>query len=226
MNNFNPLTKRSLRFDRLRHLILNPLLRTTSVLAVLLLTIAGTFPGIAHATQNQMCGSGGTGWCMNLDGGVDKDGTAIINWYGGASYENFLPYTVLRCNNGSVDASTGCPFSDTALDSTYNGDAIVEVKYNGGSNCVSDAYTSSTIGDAYLGSCPPTGGGSGGSDGTVFVEAGSSSCPLLHNLMVDDAYFINVYASDYYGEAVGQQVGSGLGAQQYASSSYACWNNP
>lgn len=144
---------------RLRRLVL-PLV--TALAPALLLA------GPASATTYQICGNGGSGYCLNDWGGHAYAGDAIKMYYGNSSNENFY---IVRLTNfcsgaGYVTSAPSCYGQFGAGGINLVGDYVVEIQY-GPAGCVASDPGS---GLAILGTCPDL-SGNNGSDGTVFAEA-------------------------------------------------------
>lgn len=164
--------------------------KTVVVAAATLTLIAGigvASPGPAFATQQQICGNGGSGYCMN-DWNGDNQYVKMYN--GSVSHEDFEEiYNVSECGSGSVTSTyygdaTNCPFVDANLDRAFRGDPIVQIEYIPTSQCI--GTTSS--GTAWLGSCANNEGVGGGTGVTLINVYEGGSTALL----------INRYWSDYY----------------------------
>jgi hypothetical protein len=85
----------------------------------------------AFATQQQICGNSGSGYCMNDWNGANQ---YVKMYYGGVSHEDFgVIFEVSACGSGVVtynaSTGTGCPFSDGHIDANFAGWPIVQVKY-------------------------------------------------------------------------------------------------
>lgn len=133
----------------------------------------------AHAASEDFCAI--PGLCLNDWNNAGPGNSNEIRLYpAGNSNENFVMQPVPGRCGGYVTVSPNCPFSSSYFDNYYQGFPIVQLQYNGGSHCVAtgtSADGTNTIG--VLGNCNNTGTGSGGSNGTLFVD--------------HDGYMINVY---------------------------------
>ena len=201
--------------------------RWFAVAAAILAVIAGlAMAAPAHATQQQICANGGTGYCMQDFGGGDYAGDAVTNYYGGSSYENFYFQYVNACDGGHVVEATidgyphNCPFTVVALDNYWAGFTFGQLRYGPG-GCVVSGASSRTI----LGNCDNTSNGTGGSAGVldIFYGLTGGSC----NGNITQGWGVNVYNSDYYGSNAYLQDGSGLWAQDYfyveQNTTATCW---
>jgi hypothetical protein len=184
--------------------------------ALTVLACIGLAIPAAHATQQEVCGNGGTGYCMNDWNGVSDGPVKMYN--GGNTNEDFYASDYYDCNNdGPSDVvqaeedgnPSNCPFSTTSLDNEYQGDTIIFVQYGGYSNeCVGG-----TGNYADLISC--------GSDGTVYILLGNQEgC--------SGDYLVNRYFSDLNGQGVSESLLSGgsKGAPIYNDISLddsTCW---
>jgi hypothetical protein len=163
------------------------------------------FAAPAYAQGTNICGLGGTGYCMN-DWGNGGQNNAVEMYYGGYSNDYFYTEPVDACNGG--DTVTGsCPFQSSTMDGNLAGDLIVQVVYaNSGAGdglCVGTASS----GDAILTGCNNTTTGTGGGDGTLMVAAtGSSggSCDQSgEGLLVDRYWTKGAYAFVTSGGSIG-----------------------
>lgn len=83
---------------------------------------------MAQASQTEICGKKGSGYCLNDWNGRVTNGSPVNLYYGGSSNEGFYAVLVTSwCNNGHVDSN--CAFSHTNFDQMYSGDNI-EIAYN------------------------------------------------------------------------------------------------
>jgi hypothetical protein len=120
---------------------------------------AGIAP--AAASQQQICGDYGSGYCLN-DWGNGGIGNAVKMYYGNSSNEDFYVQAIDRCGGGDK-VTASCPFTNRSIDSDLIGDEIVQVRYGG--NCIA----SSAGGAAVMGKCNTPSTGNGGAMGTVDV---------------------------------------------------------
>lgn len=169
----------------------------------------------AAATQNQVCGNGGSGYCLN-DWNGGGSGNAIKMYYGNSSNENFLAVTVAACSGTDIVNST-CPFANRSLDSLYRGFEIREIEYMPAGLCLA----TNGSGGAILGTCANQNTGSGGSNGVIMVAYhGPTSCDFGVQW-----YFVNRYWSDHYGTTETLQSGGNPGVQAYLDNPGlgTCW---
>jgi hypothetical protein len=133
--------------------------------------LLGTGAGQAHASNTfDLCGLTNPN-CLNdwNGGGV---GNGIRMFHSGASNEAFEEIGVPRCGDGRV--KTGCPFANSDFNTRYNGDQIVQITYNQEpfptygtpGLCVA----TDTGGLAVLGACNTSSQGTGGANGTIFID--------------------------------------------------------
>jgi hypothetical protein len=147
------------------------------------LALALTGQTRAFATQQQICGNGGSGYCMNDWNGANQ---YVKMYYGGVSHEDFgVIYEVSACGSGAVTynarTGTGCPFSDGHIDANFAGWPIVQVIYWPTGQCVG----TTSAGTAWLGACADNSGQHGGTGVTDVITA--------------DNDLLNRYWSDFYG---------------------------
>jgi hypothetical protein len=196
--------------------------RVVALPGLVLTLVVGVGVQAAGASTSQVCGNGGTGYCLNDWGGGGASGDAVKMYYGGTANDDFYVQEVNRCSGQDTvqsvyyHDSTNCPFGNTGLDQQFWGDPIVQITYtNNESQCVGS--TSSDY--AVLASCANPISGSGGGTGVIMVtvEAPCSS----HT----DFAFADRYASDQHGRAYWLTSGGNVGVQAYyGSSNVSCWN--
>jgi hypothetical protein len=190
------------------------LLRTAVVVLTATALAAGFGTQAALASTSQVCGNGGTGYCLNDWGGAGLSGDAIKMYAGGTANDDFYVQAVNRCN-GSYVATTSCPFSSSQNNNFAAGGDVVEiVDTNNESECV--ASTSSF--KAVLGSCADPLTGAGGANGVIMV---------LHfdECSSGDIGFIDRYASDSQGLSW-LTSGGNPGVQAfYDTTLVSCWGD-
>src|ERR1700723_4600861 len=87
--------------------------------------------GVAHATQQQICDSSQSGYCLNDWSNGGSGTSAPIKLYtANKSNEDFAEQPIERCG-GTVVVGPNCPFTDKNVDSDFLGDPIVQIKYYG-----------------------------------------------------------------------------------------------
>jgi hypothetical protein len=128
----------------------------------------------AGPLTTQFCQTSSGNFCID-DWNGGGSGNAVRMEEGGVSNEDFVAQPVGRCG-GTVTSS--CPFADTTFDSRYEGFSIVQLLDLSKNLCMG---TNSSA-NAVLGACNSTSSGTGGADGTVFVD--------------HDGYLISLYWSD------------------------------
>jgi hypothetical protein len=157
------------------------------MLAVVLLAAGGIFlPGSVLATQQQICGNDGTGYCLN-----DWNNLGVNNYiemyYGSSSNEDFEARLVDPCHNGGTVTET-CPFTDSGIDEANFGDYIVQLYYAPKNLCIGNA----TSGEGILTGCGDQ-YGNGAGDGTIMAWTFGNG---PNNLI--DRYYTNLFDSETY----------------------------
>jgi hypothetical protein len=174
----------------------------------------------ALASSSQVCGNGGSGYCLNDWGGAGQSGDAVKMYYGGTSNDDFYVQKVNWCSgHDTVQStaapwhdSTNCPFANTAWDANLHGYAIVQVTYiNNTNECVATASAAKAV----LGVCADPLSGSGGANGVINV-LWPQSC---------GSYFMNRYWTDANGGRESFLAsGNAVGNQAiYTSPGGTCW---
>lgn len=164
----------------------------------------------AHATQNQICGNAGSGYCLNDWGGGDFIGDPIKMDTGGGTNEDFYygPLTTM-CGHGKVTSS--CPFDTTTLNDDFLGLPIFTIYYGPGGCAAGNASGQSVIGD-----CPST-AGVGGSDGTIYVQQSDGLGVIDYSRQW----------TNYYGSPSALESGGNVGVQANelcTGSTCTIWN--
>jgi hypothetical protein len=145
---------------RLRKLV--PAALVAPVVA-LVMVAAPASPAYAQVATGQICGNGGTGYCINAWGG----GPSIKMYYGGNTNETFNINALTLCDPAGTVTET-CPFNNTeapGLNNSLLGDPVVDFEDASSNN---QCIAAGTLGHAAMGSCP-TSSGSGGAAGTIDV---------------------------------------------------------
>jgi hypothetical protein len=149
----------------------------------------------AYATQQQVCGNGGSGYCMNDWNGVGDGPVKMYN--GGNSNEDFYATNVYDCNGSTADTvqaeqdgdPSNCPFSTVSLDNQFEGYTIIQVNYGGHpGECIGG-----TGNDTDLVSC--------GADGSYYILLGNQ-------IGCSGDYLVNRYFSDGDGDGVPESIES------------------
>lgn len=183
-------------------------------------------PGRAPATSSisitELCGNGGSGYCLN-DWNNGGNNNPINMYYGGYANNAFGIYQLIAmCNHGKVEIlpGGGCPFAvGSGLNSKLNGAPIYAIAYNNDPGyCLG---TGNTDPNAILTPCPSS-SGTGGGWGTIFVLAGTPGvCSSSHQF-----YFTSVHWSFLDGELAALQSGGNPGVQAFVTSfgpASTCW---
>jgi len=187
------------------------------VIAAFFMTATGA---TVYATQNQICGNGGSGYCMNA-----WNGGPNVNMYrGGVSNEDFVPVTVPNdCNHGKVSAGGTygyCPFVNHWLDEAYVNDTIVQIQDQDSASPYNGYCIGGATGTGYLLPCGTNNNGTGAGIGTIMVEFQSVNCGNP-----GQAYLVDRYWSDYYDDNVWVASGGNPGTPVYVNSTttQTCW---
>jgi hypothetical protein len=165
----------------MRIVIRRPAIVIIAALAMIV-ALAGMKAVPAYASSGDFCVQGPYPYpCLNDWNNAGPSNSNEIRMYtAGAANEAFTLQPVTGRCGGYVTVSPACPFSNSYFDSYYEGFPIDQLQYNGGSNCLATGSTADgTNNVGVLGKCNNTGSGSGGSNGTLFVDHGG--------------YMINVY---------------------------------
>jgi len=169
-----------------------------AILVALTIAAVSCFGAVssASASSQEICGNGGSGYCLNDWGGADRAGDAVKMEYGNGTNENFLDYALLKmCGSGKVTST--CPNLGLAQNE-LKGFNLVEIVYGPG-GCVADNGS----GYADLGTCPDQ-YGNGGSNGTIYIAYPESPGYCI---------YYNRYWTGYYGSLAGLESGGSVGAQ-------------
>jgi hypothetical protein len=163
----------------------------------------------AWATQIQICGNGGSGYCLNDWGGHAVVGNPIKMYYGGNSYEDF--YTVVlqsTCGGaGYITGTQSCWSQWGSGGANIVGSDIVAIVYGPGGCLGSDQST----GLAIITTCPNQNGTNGGF-GTVWAL--SQTGPLGSN---EDVAYSRPWSSAYSPSLGCLESGGNPGVQADAS---------
>jgi hypothetical protein len=189
--------------------------------AVALALALGLGTQTAEASNSQVCGNSGSGYCLNDWGGAGASGDAIKMYYGGTRNDDFYVIEVNRCEGSYTVTSTyygdssNCPFGTTGLDNEFWGDPIVEIV---DTNAETECVASNSSDYAVLGSCANPINGSGGADGVIMVSIEACYSPYGYG-------FVDRYTSDPHSKPYYLTSGGNPGVQAYyGSSSVSCWN--
>jgi hypothetical protein len=145
------------------------------------IAMGGASPAFA---QQQVCGNGGTGYCINAWFG----GPPVKMYNGGKSNEDFeFIFNVKECGSGEVTSTfygdpTNCPFSTAELDKQLRGAPIGQLEYLPTGQCVGTLTGSAAS-------------GVGGGTGTTQIY-----------WAIDHVILINRYWSDYYSSAENESI--------------------
>ena len=184
------------------------------VAAAFLLPFLAAVPA-AQASSPNICGNGGSGYCINAWNG----GPYVKMYYGGYSNDNFYIRDVYMCSGSDLVQSTAhgeatnCPFSNQNLDSDPNfwNHPIVEVVYGNNGECVG----TSANGYGYLGSCGNS-AGSGAINGAFNVLWYDSGCGYA---------FVNRYWTNHNSDASYWVSGGNPNTYLYVGrqEAWTCW---
>lgn len=151
-------------------------------LSVILITaLSGIIP--AYATQTQICGNLGSGYCLNDWNGDGSPGADVNMYYGNSSNEDFWMELLNPCNSTPAGRVTEtCPFTvGSGWNAEFAGDPIFEIAYDGSSYCVS---SESVVIDPVIGVLENC-----GATGSMFI--------LTPECYFVSRYWTDVYYSDY-----------------------------
>jgi hypothetical protein len=189
----------------------------TLALSVGLALAANVTP--ANASQPQICGNYGSGYCLN-DWNGGGSGNAVKMETGGNTNEDFVAEGVTACSGGDIVTPT-CPFATRSIDAHLQGWQIIQVKYVPKGLCIA----TNSSGGAVLGTCANPNTGSGGSDGVIMVKFPVAPCQGGY----PDGYYYYVdrYWSDAYGTEETLASGGNPGVQAYLTyGGYGtCWGD-
>lgn len=179
--------------------------------AIACLGVAGAPRAFASTTglTPSFCLQSGN-YCLSDSNGADQ---AVNMQQSGAPDEDFIAQLTGRCG-GHV--TSDCPFADTALDTRYEGFPIVQLYDQAVDRCVG----TDSRGSAVFAACNSVSTGTGGGDGTLFINHGG--------------YMINVYWTDsgQYGDepacmgpvsADSTSSGDGVSLDQDSSAGCPLW---
>lgn len=194
--------------------------RRVSWIATLLCAVAATFGAItaapaAASSFSNVCGSGGTGYCLN-DWNGGGSGNAVKMYYGGYANDHFGSFEVNACDGGAVIRSD-C-LSAWSGDTALVGAIIVRVVYqNNSSLCVA----TNTSGDTVLGACGDS-TGSGAANGVIMAVLQAGSCTGGNQ-----SYFTDRYWDHQYGQDTWMTSGGNIGIQAFLNNTSlaasTCW---
>lgn len=169
-------------------------------------------PGTAHA---DICGNGGTGYCLNDWNGNTNLGAAVKMYNGGVSNENFQAVQLTSMCDGGLATST-CPINVSGVN--LAGYPIVKLQYNNSSKCVGTNSSSQAV----LGTCPDS-SGNGGSNGTIFVRFYNSNCAQFQNNSFA-GFLANRYWTNNDGQLEDLFSGGNPGVQAFfGGGNGTCW---
>lgn len=178
----------------------------------------------AQAQISQICGNGGSGYCMNAWNG----GPYVKMYYGGYHNDNFYLETVSPCSGRNTVQSTmrgdatNCPFSDSLIDYLLWNNQIMEIVYGNNGKCVGTGNLNGTPDVGYLGACGDD-FGNGAIQGAFDVAIfGGQDCPSTSVLLVN-RYWTNYYGSQERFVLSGGNPGTSLFV---GSNVYTCWGGP
>lgn len=187
-----------------------------TALSTIMLVASGS-ASHAFATQQQICGNGGSGYCMN---NWSNSGNVKME-YGGATYEDFQAIELTgMCNGGRV--TDNCPFSNTSYDTTEANDGaiVVQIEYAPWFECITGSGA-----DAVIGTCAAN-NGTGGANGVIQVlDSNRGGCN-----QGSEGILFNRYATNTSGQLSVVQSGGNPGKPlllnyRGAEGTYTCWGN-
>lgn len=183
------------------------------------LTLALGLSTQAQATPSQVCGNGGSGYCLNDWGGGGHSGDVIKMFNGGTTNDDFFVQKVNRCSGRDTVEATlrgspiNCPFGNTSLDVDFFGKTIVQIVYtNNESQCVGATGATAT-----LESCAQPITGAGGGNGVIQVMY-STTCNGIGGTV-----FLNRALSDVNGDSWLVSGGNPGVAADYEGFEGTCW---
>jgi hypothetical protein len=139
-------------------------------------------PAAQAATIYNICGNGGTGYCMNGWNG----GPYVKMYYGGnIANDSFFMFGQNVCQGESyvMAVSYGdpinCPFNNVSYDQKYEGDGIVSIVFYN-DKCIGTGNLNGTPDVGYLGNCGD-GYGSGLVQGGLFIQTQPPNCDGIYN---------------------------------------------
>jgi hypothetical protein len=150
------------------------IVRVVALPAAAFTLVAALGTPAAWASTSNVCGNGGSGYCLNDWGGAGAGGDAVKMEYGGYTNDAFLVVKVNRCSGKDTVQSAGypfynstnCPFGNADLDYEFHGDFIVEIMYvHNEAECVA----TNNGARAYLDSCATPLNGAGGANGVIQI---------------------------------------------------------
>jgi len=194
------------------------------ILAILICIaiVIGT-SGVAKASNyTNICGNGGSGYCLNDWNGNTNNGAAIKMYYGNYYNDRWAIAFVYACHDGTGAHNTiqsDCLGDWGTNNSFLIGAGIVEIyDQNVGGVCLA----TNSSGYAVIGTCPSTADGTGGSIGTLMAILGGSGCTAGYQQFLSDRYWDHLINN---GTSFDLQSGGNIGVQAHFEGgvSSTCW---
>jgi hypothetical protein len=188
-------------------------------MAVAMLGIGLSIPSAFGGTTPNICGNGGTGYCLN-DWNNGGSGSQVKMNYGHTPNSDFSFVSLsFMCHDGHVHANAPygpCPFTNgSGLNTQMDGANIFALRHSNGL-CV--GTTSSDV-NTIMTDCPDS-YGNGGGWSTIYAEATNANCQ-------SGPWFAESrYWSDAYTSLSSLQSGGNVGIQAsigVQNSTATCW---
>lgn len=191
-------------------------------MSALLATLAGItlgFTVVPAQASSQICGNGGSGYCLN-DWGNGGSGNAVKMYNGGVANDNFYFQPVNACDGGSVILSD-CASAWGAQGGNLVGASITRVKYINSGPGYGLCVGTNSSGDAIMAACGDD-TGSGAGNGVIMAFIHNETCNTGSEAKVVDRYW-----SKQYGVLSLLESGGNVGVQAFLNYSDAdtatCW---
>jgi hypothetical protein len=159
-------------------------------LAVFAGMLAGAAGPPAYGQADEICGNGGTGYCMNdWNGGLNNN--PVKMYYGGSSNEDFYTVQLNPCNSSPPgEVTETCPFTvGSGYNASFDGDPIFAVEYAGTGYCIGTTGQQAGGPTGILTACPDY-SGDGGGDGTMWIGTSDGNFAVTR-------YWINYFYDNY-----------------------------
>jgi len=195
---------------------------------IIALVLALGLTGILAATQanasqwTNVCGNGGTGYCINDWNNNTNNGAPIKMYYGGYTNDHFNIITVAACHDGSGAHTTiqsDC-LGDWGTNNAFLiGATIVQVFYqNVGDVCLATDGGANVV----VGNCANPADGTGGSNGVLMAIRHPTGCTASYKQVLSDRYWDHLTNN---GGSIDLQSGGNPGVQAFfqGKSGSTCW---